>query len=87
MSATSFTLQATCLLLGAECAKRAWGGGNQRDGGRGGGVWVGVKHLSAFCALTDVPLSYQSTLQACDRSSSAPLTADTKCIQCKVLDG
>jgi len=42
MSATSFTLQATCLLLGAECAKRAWGGGNQRDGGRGGGVWVGV---------------------------------------------
>lgn len=53
----------------------------------GGGVWVGVKHLSAFCALTDVPLSYQSTLQACDRSSSAPLTADTKCIQCKVLDG
>ena len=67
-------LHVCCRVLSAHNTALGGGGGpimgKEKEGRAGGGGGV-CKHVSAFCALTDVPLFHQSTLQACDRSSSA----------------
>ncbi len=87
MSAISFALQATSMLMGAERTQQYFRRGSSRGSG-GWGLGVGgCKHLSAFCALTDVLFVFIS--QLCKLVTDPPpqplLTANTKGIQCKLL--
>ena len=84
MSATFLTLQATSMLSVAECAKQVLGGGHCGAGG-GAGEGRGVASTCLHPVLLQMSLS--SISQLCKLVTDPPqplLTADTKCIQCKV---